>query len=56
MERSFRAAATLVEALDREALAAGRPITRAVAAAILARQPGNRDGNREENREFAERQ
>ena len=36
MERSFSAAVGLVETLDGEALAAGRPITRAMAADILA--------------------
>ena len=36
MERSFSAAVGLVDALDEEALAAGRPITRAMAADILA--------------------
>jgi len=36
MERSFSAAVGLVEALDGEALAAGRPITRTMAAEILA--------------------
>jgi chromosomal replication initiation ATPase DnaA len=36
MERSFSAAVGLVDALDGEALAAGRPITRAMAADILA--------------------
>ena len=37
MERSFAAAARLVEALDREALAAKSPITRPLAAQVLAR-------------------
>lgn len=37
MERSFSAAVHLVEALDREALATKGPITRALAAAVLAR-------------------
>jgi chromosomal replication initiation ATPase DnaA len=37
MERSFSAAVHLVEALDREALAAKGPITRALAATVLAR-------------------
>jgi chromosomal replication initiation ATPase DnaA len=36
MERSLSAAVALVEALDRAALAAGRSITRPVAAAVLA--------------------
>lgn len=39
MERSFSAARELVEALDREALAAKGPITRAVAARVLGRGP-----------------
>lgn len=37
MERSFAAASRLVAALDREALAAKGPITRALAAQVLAR-------------------
>ncbi len=37
MERSFAAAGHLVEALDREALAAKGPITRSLAARVLAR-------------------
>lgn len=37
MERSFASARALVEALDREALAAKGPITRAVAARVLER-------------------
>lgn len=37
MERSFATAVRLVEALDREALAAKGPITRPLAAAVLAR-------------------
>jgi chromosomal replication initiation ATPase DnaA len=37
MERSFAEAVRLVEALDRASLAAKRPITRAVAARVLAR-------------------
>lgn len=36
MERSFAAACTLVEALDRESLARGRRITRAIAAEVLS--------------------
>jgi chromosomal replication initiation ATPase DnaA len=36
MERSLGAAAGLVQALDREALATGRPITRGMAAGVLA--------------------
>lgn len=48
MERSLSAAVDLVEALDREALAAGRRITRPMAAQILA---GTAEG-----REFADRQ
>ncbi|WP_237154645.1 HdaA/DnaA family protein [Oryzibacter oryziterrae] len=35
MERSFAAACTLVDALDRESLARGRKITRAIAAEVL---------------------
>lgn len=35
MERSLSAAAEIVEVLDREALSAGRPITRPMAAAVL---------------------
>jgi chromosomal replication initiation ATPase DnaA len=49
MERSLRAAAELVEALDREALAAGRGITRPMAAAVLS-------GTGHFDREFAEPQ
>jgi chromosomal replication initiation ATPase DnaA len=41
MERSLAAAAGLVEALDREALAAKGPITRPLAAAVLARGYGS---------------
>ena len=37
MERSLQAANALVEAIDREALAAGAPVTRRLAAAALAR-------------------
>ena len=37
MERSFTAAVRLVEALDREALASKAPITRSLAAQVLAR-------------------
>ena len=37
MERSLSAAASIVEVLDREALSAGRPITRPMAAAVLRR-------------------
>jgi chromosomal replication initiation ATPase DnaA len=40
MERSFTAAVRLVEALDREALAAKGPIGRALAAEVLARDFG----------------
>ena len=36
MERSCAAACALVEALDRESLARGRRITRAIAAEVLA--------------------
>jgi len=49
MERSLSAAVYLVEALDREALAAGRRITRPMASAVLAGTGGS-DG------EFAELQ
>ena len=49
MERSLSAAAVLVEALDREALAAGRRITRPMAAAVVSRMPGALE-------EFADRQ
>ena len=49
MERSFSAAVTLVEALDGAALAAGRRITRPMAAQVLA-QSFERPG------EFADRQ
>jgi chromosomal replication initiation ATPase DnaA len=41
MERSFAAAVRLVEALDREALAAKGPITRTMAGAVLARDRGD---------------
>ena len=41
MERSLGAANRLVELLDREALAAGRPITRHLAATVLAREAGD---------------
>ena len=41
MERSFASARALVEALDREALAAKGPITRAVAARVLATNPAS---------------
>lgn len=37
MERSLSAAARIVEALDQEALSAGKPITRPMAAAVLRR-------------------
>lgn len=40
MERSFAAARRLVEALDREALRQKRPLTRALAAELLAAEPG----------------
>lgn len=40
MERSFAGARTLVAALDREALAAKSPVTRAVAARVLAAGSG----------------
>jgi chromosomal replication initiation ATPase DnaA len=49
MERSLSAAVLLVESLDREALAAGRRITRLMAAAVLPRMPGTLE-------EFADRQ
>lgn len=49
MERSLSAAVGLVEALDREALAAGRRITRPMAAHVLA-------GVSEKAEEFADRQ
>lgn len=48
MERSFSAAVGLVDALDGEALAAGRPITRSMAADILAGSAASE--------EFADRQ
>ncbi len=48
MERSLSAASALVEALDAEALAAGRRVTRAMAAGILA--------GAAISREFADRQ
>lgn len=41
MERSLGAANRLVELLDREALAAGRPITRQLAATVLSRDAGD---------------
>lgn len=41
MERSLGAANRLVELLDREALAAGRPINRQLAASVLAREAGD---------------
>ncbi|MCX5577020.1 DnaA ATPase domain-containing protein [Kaistia terrae] len=41
MERSLGAANRLVELLDHEALAAGRPITRQLAAAVLTREAGD---------------
>lgn len=45
MERSFRAGLRVVEALDREALARGRPITRPMAAEVLDREGlGDHDG------------
>ena len=40
MERSLEAANGLVARLDEEALAAGRPITRRLAAEALAAMPG----------------
>ena len=49
MERSLSAAVALVEALDREALAAGRGITRPMAAGVLA-------GTGRSDEEFAEPQ
>ncbi len=49
MERSLSAAVDLVGAIDKEALAAGRRITRSVAAAVLAGVAGT-------NEEFADRQ
>jgi chromosomal replication initiation ATPase DnaA len=42
MEQSMEAAATIVAAIDREAMASHRKVTRALAAAILARQPASR--------------
>ncbi|MCE1235745.1 MAG: hypothetical protein LWW93_05240 [Hyphomicrobiales bacterium] len=45
MERSFAAAHDLVAALDREALAAKSPVTRAVAARVLAAGFGRADGD-----------
>jgi chromosomal replication initiation ATPase DnaA len=41
MERSLGAANRLVDLLDHEALAAGRPITRQLAASVLAREAGD---------------
>lgn len=41
MERSLGAANRLVELLDQEALAAGRPITRQLAATVLTREAGD---------------
>jgi hypothetical protein len=49
MERSLSFASRLVRALDDAALAAGRGITRPIAAAVLAELEGR-------EREFAERQ
>jgi chromosomal replication initiation ATPase DnaA len=49
MERSLSAAVSLVERLDREALAAGRRITRPMAAAVVSGMPGTQE-------EFADRQ
>lgn len=49
MERSLSFAGVLVRALDAAALAAGRPVTRAIAAAVLADLGAERE-------EFAERQ
>lgn len=48
MERSFQAAMRIVEALDREALARRRPVTRPMAAEVLARE-GLADGPDEED-------
>jgi chromosomal replication initiation ATPase DnaA len=46
MERSFRAGLRVVEALDREALARGRAITRPMAAEVLFREGlGDADGD-----------
>lgn len=46
MERSFRAGLKVVDALDREALARGRAITRPMAAEVLDREElGERDGD-----------
>jgi chromosomal replication initiation ATPase DnaA len=44
MERSLNAAVAIVEALDHEALAAGRSITRPIAARILAGNSGDFEG------------
>ena len=41
IERSLEAARGIVAALDREALARGKPVTRAMAAAIAARRRRN---------------
>jgi chromosomal replication initiation ATPase DnaA len=41
MERSLGAANRLVELLDHEALAAGRPLTRQLAATVLSREAGD---------------
>ncbi len=40
MDRSLHAAGQLVAALDASALALGRPVTRALAAAVLDKEPG----------------
>jgi chromosomal replication initiation ATPase DnaA len=47
MERSLAACEKLVEALDREALARGRPVTRALAGALLRENPGFGSGDDE---------
>jgi chromosomal replication initiation ATPase DnaA len=39
LERSFEAAQNIVAALDREALARGRAVTRPLAAAVLKARP-----------------
>jgi chromosomal replication initiation ATPase DnaA len=43
IERSLDAARVIVEALDREALAQNRPITRPIAADVLRRLDGETD-------------
>jgi chromosomal replication initiation ATPase DnaA len=49
MERSLSAAVSLVELLDREALATGRRISRPMAAQVVSGTPGTQE-------EFADRQ